>query len=146
MTASPKANGFYKAGLFKKFIPGLYRLNAIDILKKQKNNNISIHEYENGDWTYHAKGAWFYEADEPAGPVATIIGSSNLSKRSNRRDTEVQLYMIAECDEFKARLHSEQEHLFSSAKTVDIPTLKRDEQYKLSWKDRIIKKIFNPML
>ena len=89
LTSSPKANGFYKAGRFKKYIPGLYRLNAIDLLKSNKNANLNVHEYTNGDWTYHAKGAWIYEKDENKGPVMTVIGSSNFSNRSNRKDTEV---------------------------------------------------------
>ena len=105
-----------------------------------------MHEYQNGDWTYHAKGAWVYEKDEPAGPVMTVIGSSNLSTRSNRRDTEVQLYLVAECDQFKNRLREEQEHLYSKASPIDIPTLKKDEQYAVTWKDKLIKKLFNFVL
>ena len=62
LTSSPKANSFYKAGRVKKFIPGLYRLNALNLLKENKKlGNIKVHEYTNGDWTYHAKGAWIYE-------------------------------------------------------------------------------------
>ena len=33
LTSSPRANSFYKAGRFKKYIPGLYRLNAVNMLK-----------------------------------------------------------------------------------------------------------------
>jgi len=33
LTSSPRANGFYKAGKFKKFIPGMYRANELNILK-----------------------------------------------------------------------------------------------------------------
>ena len=85
MTSSPKANSFYKAGKIKKYIPGLYRLNGIKLLKK--NPSLNLYEYTNGDWTYHAKGAFFYEEQEK--PEMTVIGSSNFSHRSNRRDTEV---------------------------------------------------------
>ncbi len=64
-TSSPTATSFYKAGKVKKFIPGLYRLNAVNLLKKnRKLGNISVHEYTNGDWTYHAKGAWIYENED----------------------------------------------------------------------------------
>ena len=88
LTSSPRANGFYKAGRFKKYIPGMYRANELDVLKANKGkDNINIFEYENGDWTYHAKGAWFYEESEDT-PAMTVIGSSNYSYRSNRRDTE----------------------------------------------------------
>ena len=48
-------------------------------------------EYENGDWTFHGKGAWIYEGNqEETGKELTmsIVGSSNFSYRSNRRDTE----------------------------------------------------------
>lgn len=62
LSSSPKANSFYKAGRFKKFIPGLYRLNAINLLKQNKpKNNMTINEWGSGDWTFHAKGAWIYE-------------------------------------------------------------------------------------
>lgn len=29
LTSSPKANGFYKGGLVKKYIPGIYRVNEM---------------------------------------------------------------------------------------------------------------------
>jgi len=29
LTSSPRANGFYKAGRIKKFIPGIYRVNEL---------------------------------------------------------------------------------------------------------------------
>lgn len=64
LTSSPRANGFYKAGRLKKYIPGMYRANELRVLKgNQKTGNINIHEYENGEWTFHAKGAWVYEQD-----------------------------------------------------------------------------------
>ncbi len=69
----------------------MYRANEYKLLKANKSQgNISINEWEKGEWTYHAKGAWLYEKDNirPDLPVMTIIGSSNYSARSNRRDTE----------------------------------------------------------
>lgn len=42
----------------------MYRVNELKMLKEQKskgNDHIAIFEYENGEWTYHAKGAWIYE-------------------------------------------------------------------------------------
>ena len=61
LTSSPKANGFYQAGRVKKFIPGIYRANEERLLKRVKNDTVQIYEYENSDWTFHAKGAWIYE-------------------------------------------------------------------------------------
>ena len=33
LTSSPRANGFYKGGLVKKYIPGVYRANEERLLK-----------------------------------------------------------------------------------------------------------------
>lgn len=69
LTSSPRANGFYKAGRFKKYIPGMYRVNEYNVLKSnEKLGNIRIFEYEKGEWTYHAKGAWIYEKDQSEVP------------------------------------------------------------------------------
>ena len=68
LTSSPKANGFYQAGRVKKFIPGLYRCNELNMLKafnalpkEGRPSDFGIYEYLNGDWTFHGKGAWLYE-------------------------------------------------------------------------------------
>lgn len=89
LTASPKANGFYKAGLVKKYIPGIYRVNEQRVLQRaaKSKSDISMFEYENGDWTFHGKGAWFYDNTMDKCELS-VIGSSNYSYRSNRRDTE----------------------------------------------------------
>ena len=34
LTSSPRANGFYRAGFVKKYIPGLYRVNEEKLLKR----------------------------------------------------------------------------------------------------------------
>ena len=69
LTSSPRANGFYRAGRFKKFIPGMYRVNELRILREtQKHKNVRMFEYENGEWTFHAKGAWLYEKTQPQLP------------------------------------------------------------------------------
>jgi CDP-diacylglycerol--glycerol-3-phosphate 3-phosphatidyltransferase len=64
LTSSPRANGFYKGGIVKKYIPAFYRINELNTLKMNQskgNSNVSIYEYEKGEWTFHAKGAWIYE-------------------------------------------------------------------------------------
>ena len=112
LTSSPKANSFYKAGGIKSMIPSFYRLNGIKMLNQNKSKNINLYEWARGDWTYHAKGAWFYEDEQL--PSLSIIGSSNYSHRSNRRDTEVQLYIAPseQAVELKHRLHNEANDLF----------------------------------
>lgn len=74
MAASPKANGFYEAGFFKRWIPILYRCFEYYLLKNPK-PNVTLHEYVKANWTYHGKGSWYYEGESR--PSMTIIGSSN---------------------------------------------------------------------
>ena len=97
----------------KKYIPGIYRVNEERLLKQAesagKSDAIQVFEYENPGWTFHGKGVWVYEGDEV---TMSVIGSSNYSYRSNRRDTECQLYLIPECDHMKKRLHQESQFLF----------------------------------
>ena len=83
-----------------------------------------------------------YEEEEA--PCMTVIGSSNFSHRSNRRDTEVQLYIVPECEQFKTRMHDECEHLFSNGHKVGVSDLldKEGKQYTITWKDKLIRKLF----
>ncbi len=92
LTSSPRANGFYKGGRIKKYIPGIYRVNEMEMIRGFP--NINLNEWESGDWTFHAKGAWLY--NELGSVDMSVIGSSNFSHRSNRRDTECQLYILAD--------------------------------------------------
>lgn len=48
----------------------------------------------------------------------SVIGSSNYSHRSNRRDTEAQLYVVpsSEAEEFRYRLQDESDNLFKYSK------------------------------
>ena len=78
----------------------------------------------------------------------TVIGSSNFSSRSNRRDTEAMLYIVPECDKFKRLLHDERNNLWSKSEQMSIESLmdKSDKEYKITWKDKIINKLFNKLL
>ena len=148
LTSSPRANGFYKGGFVKKYIPGMYRANEEILLKQVKGDNVHMFEYEKGDWTFHGKGAWLYEenADKKSEVSMSIIGSSNFSYRSNRRDTECQLYIVSECEDLKQRLHDESQHLFDNAKKVDLKTVQNDGIDKLNWKERMLNKLLNSFI
>ena len=63
LTSSPRANGFYKAGRIKKYISGIYRVNEERMLKRQQ--KLALWEWEAHGWTYHAKGAWFHNKENP---------------------------------------------------------------------------------
>lgn len=75
---------------------------------------LEVFEWESGDWLFHGKGAWLY--NERNKVDLTVVGSSNFSYRSNRRDTEVQLYMLSQdCDDLSHRLAVEAEGLFEAS-------------------------------
>ena len=94
ITASPKANGFYKAGRVKGFIPYLYRVYESKL-------DAQIYEYNRTGWTFHAKGLWAEFKDDS---FLTVIGSSNYSRRSDERDNEIQCYIFSKCPELKEKL------------------------------------------
>jgi len=103
ITASPKANGFYTAKDVSKFIPYAYahvEKKLFDLIEKSKNNNIEIYEYNRSDWTYHAKGIWYFTD----GNVVTFIGSPNLSQRSTERDLEAQFMIETKDNKLQSRI------------------------------------------
>lgn len=155
LTSSPKANGFYKGGRVKKYIPGVYRVNELNMLHEysrlaKKPDDFGIFEFLKGDWTFHGKGAWLYEDASTDSVDLTVIGSSNFSYRSNRRDTECQLYIVPECASFKRRLHQEAEYLFASATEVDTEIVKNGGEplgyQKLTWREKMLNKIAKDLI
>lgn len=78
ITASPKANSFYKSSGLSYYLPEAYLLFAKRFLeqvkKLGKETLITVYEWQNGvvntpgGWTYHAKGLWLTvpEEDEPS--------------------------------------------------------------------------------
>ena len=143
LTSSPRANGFYQAGRVKKYIPGIYRANEIEMLKRYP--QLKIYEWEAFGWTYHAKGAWFYNPERPDKVDLSVIGSSNYSHRSNRRDTECQLYILAECEDLQHRLHMEASGLFENSKEVTLESLAHDKD-QLSWREKLLNKFVKKLI
>ena len=78
----------------------------------------------------------------------SVIGSSNLSNRSNNLDTELQLYLVSECDSFKQRLHQEQKNLFDKAPSMTKNDLldREGKQYKITWREKVMSKLFKFIL
>ena len=76
----------------------------------------------------------------------TVIGSSNYSYRSNRRDTELQLYLVSEGDAFKKRMHEECEHLFNQSTKMTIDKVKNDGIDKLTFTERLLNRLLKILL
>ena len=99
-----------------------------------------MYEYESAGWTFHGKGAWLYENNDV---TMSVIGSSNFSYRSNRRDTECQLYVVPECADLRRRLDEESKFLFNQGSKVDLQTVRDDGTDKITWKERLLNKLFH---
>lgn len=79
---------------------------------KGKEDRIHLFEYEKPEWTYHAKGLWYYLPGEKL-PAMTLIGSSNFGERSVNRDLESQVCIVTASRSLQTRLNRECERLFS---------------------------------
>ncbi|KAL0228217.1 hypothetical protein RCL1_004360 [Eukaryota sp. TZLM3-RCL] len=88
IAASPKANSFYGA----KGILGKAPLAYVEIMRgllRRVVGKVEVYLYNRPNWRYHGKAIYY----ESSGNLLTIIGSSNYSKRSKRRDTECSLFL-----------------------------------------------------
>lgn len=85
LSADCRANGFYKAKFPKSGITPAYQLYADDMLEALDGKELNYSEWNRDQWTFHAKGMWFYTSGDC---VAATIGSSNFSHRSYLKDLE----------------------------------------------------------
>ena len=69
----------------------------------------------------------YYAADNPAFPVATLIGSSNFGCRSVERDLEAQLAIVTKNENLQRALHNERKCLFEYAMEVTEETFSQPE-------------------
>lgn len=129
ITASAKANSFYKSGGVSYYIPEAYLLIAKkfleDIKAKLKDHLIKLYEWKNGvvntpgGWSYHAKGIWITAPDEEL-PSITIIGSSNYTKRAYTLDLESNAIVITKDPSLKKRMSQEIDNLLTYAKEMKL--------------------------
>ncbi|CAG5050165.1 unnamed protein product [Parnassius apollo] len=110
LMAHPNANGFMGAAGPAGGIPHAYSLIArkfwIKVADTNQASRICMLEYERPNWTFHAKGLWYYPPGSNR-PWATVIGSANLGERSVRRDLEAQAAIFTTSSELQERLHKE---------------------------------------
>ncbi|KAI9571267.1 hypothetical protein HD554DRAFT_2074743 [Boletus coccyginus] len=135
IAASPKANGFYGSRGLSGLIPEGYTLleqrfmraaRAAGRLSDQRDDAVTLSEWERQGWTYHAKGSlshpdvprvcslytgiWLSPSkDSP--PVLTMFGSTNLNSRSANLDTELSFVMVTSSEALQRTLHDEVRNL-----------------------------------
>lgn len=72
---------------------------------------MTLHEYLRKDWTYHAKGLWYYASGSKY-PSLTLIGSPNFGERSVKRDLETQVAVVTRNIDLQKQLHNECTELY----------------------------------
>lgn len=126
--AHPDCNGFKGAKFPSGNIPDAYTLLARQFYEKIKQhgqeNRISMFEYQRDQWTYHAKGLWYYPAGSSL-PYMTVIGSSNYGERSVNRDLESQICLVTTNKSLQRSLKEEYNHLTQYASTAEDQLLTR---------------------
>lgn len=88
-TVSPKSNKFDNIWFFGKILAGIYAYSTYKTstyLPKAK-----IYQFYKKDYTFHTKGLWIMNKNIGA----TILGSSNYNRRSQRSDHESIWVMIS---------------------------------------------------
>ena len=101
------------------------------------NKTVTIHEFYKGEWTFHTKGMWFYENSEE-NPSLSLIGSSNYSQRSYKRDNEIQFFIYSLCPKFKEKLHKENEKMFENSVKIGENEIKNDKEVIVKFRHKVL--------
>lgn len=109
-------------------IPAAYSLIAKrfyqNLVENDQVNRVKLFEYERLNWSYHAKGLWYY-LPESTLPNATLIGSSNFGERSVNRDLESQVCLVTTNKGLQRRLQSEVDHLYRLGEAAEMTLMQR---------------------
>ena len=136
VTASPNANGFLKASGFAGKIPAVYSYLTKqfydEVLNSGKAEKIRLWEYLRPNWTYHAKGLWFYDKDMKF-PSLTMIGSSNFGLRSVNRDLEAQVTIVTRNNQLMQQLHREKCSIIKHSSLMSNETFAETRYYVPRW-------------
>lgn len=136
LTASPEVNGFYGAKGVAGAIPAAYVHIARQFYSKVcqlgQQERVHLYEYHRPQWTFHAKGLWFYLRGHDR-PCLTLIGSPNFGYRSVHRDLEAQIAIVTDNQELQAQLQEEQEMLYQRSTEVSSSTFERPDRFVKLW-------------
>ncbi|XP_062270024.1 CDP-diacylglycerol--glycerol-3-phosphate 3-phosphatidyltransferase, mitochondrial [Platichthys flesus] len=136
LTASPEVNGFFGAKGVAGAIPAAYvhiaRQFYSRVCQLGQQERVHLHEYHRAQWTFHAKGLWYYLQGQNR-PCLTLIGSPNFGYRSVHRDLEAQIAIVTENEELQSQLQEEQETLYQRSSEVSSSTFERPDRHVKLW-------------
>uniref|UniRef100_A0A3P8W1W4 CDP-diacylglycerol--glycerol-3-phosphate 3-phosphatidyltransferase n=2 Tax=Cynoglossus semilaevis TaxID=244447 RepID=A0A3P8W1W4_CYNSE len=136
LTASPEVNGFFGAKGVAGAIPVAYihiaRQFYDRVCQMGQQERVHLHEYHRTQWTFHAKGLWYYLQGQER-PCLTLIGSPNFGYRSVHRDLEAQIAIVTANKELQSQLQEEQEMLYQRSTGVDNSTFDQPDRHVKLW-------------
>lgn len=136
LTASPEVNGFFGAKGVAGAIPAAYihiaRQFYNQVCQLGQQDRVHLHEYHRSQWTFHAKGLWYYLQGQDR-PCLTLIGSPNFGYRSVHRDLEAQIAIVTENKGLQSQLQEEQEMLYQRSTEVSDSTFERPDRHVKLW-------------
>ncbi|XP_036937378.1 CDP-diacylglycerol--glycerol-3-phosphate 3-phosphatidyltransferase, mitochondrial isoform X2 [Acanthopagrus latus] len=136
LTASPEVNGFFGAKGVAGAIPAAYihiaRQFYNQVCRLGQQERVHLHEYHRSQWTFHAKGLWYYLQGQDR-PCLTLIGSPNFGYRSVHRDLEAQIAIVTENEELQNQLQEEQETLYQRSTEVSSSTFEQPDRHVQLW-------------
>ncbi|XP_010747736.2 CDP-diacylglycerol--glycerol-3-phosphate 3-phosphatidyltransferase, mitochondrial isoform X1 [Larimichthys crocea] len=136
LTASPEVNGFFGAKGLAGAIPAAYihiaRQFYNQVCRLGQQERVHLHEYHRSQWTFHAKGLWYYLQGQDR-PCLTLIGSPNFGYRSVHRDLEAQIAIVTENEELQSQLQEEQEMLYQRSTEVSSSTFEQPDRHVQLW-------------
>uniref|UniRef100_A0A668A9E2 CDP-diacylglycerol--glycerol-3-phosphate 3-phosphatidyltransferase n=1 Tax=Myripristis murdjan TaxID=586833 RepID=A0A668A9E2_9TELE len=136
LTASPEVNGFFGAKGVAGAIPAAYihiaRQFYNEVCQLGQQERVHLHEYHRPQWTFHAKGLWYYLQGQSR-PCLTLIGSPNFGYRSVHRDLEAQIAIVTANQDLQAQLQEEQELLYQRSTEVSSSTFERPDRHVKLW-------------
>lgn len=136
LTASPEVNGFFGAKGVAGAIPAAYIYIARQFYNKVcqlgQQDRVHLHEYHRPQWTFHAKGLWYYLRGQDR-PCLTLIGSPNFGYRSVHRDLEAQIAIVTDNQELQTQLQEEQEILYQRSTEVSRATFEQPDRHVKLW-------------
>ena len=143
LTASPFANGFLGSNGISGMLPAAYTHLSMKFLQAAHGRNVQLREWQRGivgqedGWTYHAKGLWVTLLHEnPVGPSATLIGSSNYTTRSYGLDLEVGAMVVTSDEKLMRKWKREEEMLLQPSRPVMEGELAGKDR-RANWKTRV---------
>jgi CDP-diacylglycerol--glycerol-3-phosphate 3-phosphatidyltransferase len=121
LVSSPESNGFFKAKGLSGVIPLIYSCYEEDFFKYSQllYRDIKFFEYKRENWSYHAKGIWYYPFQNNQLPTMTLVGSSNYGFRSVYRDVEAQILIYTKNKELQTKINYEKINLFHNTSLVN---------------------------